>query len=172
MRKAIFVLIGIALVGIVGFTALSNMWTSAVIRMHAAPGGSLNLILFEDCDMVTPATAHDWDGITQGQHYEWSLFVYNPPGSVGLYITYLPTDLWFNDNQTHLVITVNVVKFGLPCQLADVLEPLPEKNPATPSLGYWLPATKMIKLDIDLYVESVVSGATYDWDFTVFGATG
>jgi hypothetical protein len=172
MRKAIFVLIGIALVSIVGFSALSNMWTSTSISMHAAPGGSLNLRLFEDCAMLTPATVHDWDGITQGQHYEWSLFVYNPPGSVGLYITYLPTDLWFNDNQTHLIITVNVVQFGLPCQLSPASQALPEKNPLTPANGYFLPATKMIKLDIDLFVESVVSGAVYDWQFTVYGATG
>jgi hypothetical protein len=171
MRKAIFVLIGIALVSIVGFSALSNMWTSAVIRMHAAPATSVTLALFEDCGKLIPATAHDWDGVTQGQHYEWSIFVFNT-GSMGLYITYLPTDIWFDTNQTHFLITVNVVKFGLPCQLADVSAALPEKNPATPALGYWLPATKMIKLDIDFFVDSTVSGGVYDWDFTVYGATG
>lgn len=171
MKKAIFVLLGIVLVSVAGYSALSNMWTSAVIKMHAAPASSVTLALFEDCNKLVPATAHDWDGISQNQHYEWSIFVYNT-GSMGLYITYLPTDVWFDTNQTHFVITVNAVMFGLPCQLSTVNASLPEKNPAIPSQGYWLPATKMIKLDIDLYVDSTVSGGVYDWDFTVYGATG
>jgi hypothetical protein len=169
--KALFVILGIALVAVAGYQVMSNMWTSSVIHMHAAPSQSVTLALYEDCARLTPATAHDWDGVSQGQHYEWSLFVYNT-GSMGLYITYLPTDVWFNDNQTHFIITVNVVKFGLPCQLNDVSVALQEKNYLLPTNGYFLPATKMIKLDIDLYVESTVSGGSYDWDFTVFGATG
>lgn len=171
MKKAIFVILGILLVSIAGYAALSNMWTSATISMHAAPANNVTVALFQDCDKLLPATAHDWDGVSQGQHYEWSLFVYNT-GSMGLYITYLPTDKYFDENQTHFYITVKVVKFGLPCQLNDANQTLLEKIPLTPAQGYWLPPTKMIKLDIDLFVDSTVSGGDYSWDFTIYGATG
>jgi hypothetical protein len=170
-KKALLAIVGIALVAIVANQALSNYWTSAVIHMHCAPAQTVTVALFEDCGMLTPATSHDWDGVSQAQHYEWSIFVYNT-GSMGLYITYLPTDKWFDDNQTHFVMTCTVVKFGLPCQLDTVNVSLPEKVAAAPATGYFLPATKMIKIDIDFYVESVVSGGSYDWDFTIYGATG
>jgi hypothetical protein len=167
----LFAVISIALVSVVGYGALSNMWTSAIIHMHCGTASAVTLALYEDCDRTVLATIHDWDGVSQGQHYEWSIFVYNS-ADLGLYITYLPTDIWFNDNQTHFIITVNVVKFGLPCQLNDVNAILPEKDYARPTNGYWVPSRKMIKIDIDFYVESTVSGRSYDWDFTIYGATG
>jgi hypothetical protein len=152
------------------------MWASAVIKMHAAPAGNLTvyITLWEgmDCANLLPATAHDWDGVMEGNVYEYSLFIKNS-GAQALYITYLPTDFWANENQTHFIITVNVVKFGIPCQLNDITPvPLPEKNYLNPTLGYLLTPGKMIKVDIELTVISVVVPGTYDWDFTVYGSSG
>jgi hypothetical protein len=170
-KKALLAMVGIALVAIIGIPVLSNMWTSASIQMHCAPADIVTLGLFEDCDLTIPATVHDWDGVSQGNRYEYSVFVKNT-GTKKLYITYLPTDIWDTDHQSHLILTVKVVKFGLPCQLSDISFVLPEKDPTNPTLGFALDPTKVIKLDIELYVESVVSGMSYDWTFYIYGATG
>jgi hypothetical protein len=171
-KKALFAMVGIALMAIIGIPVLTNMWTSASISMHCAPADIVTLALFEDCDLTKPATVHDWDGVTQGNTYEYSIFVKNT-GSRALYITYLPTDIWDADKQSHLVITCKVILSGTQCQL---LTPqnyvLPEKDPALPANGFLLNPTKVIKIDIELFVESVVSGMSYDWTFIIYGATG
>ncbi len=171
-KKILLALLGIALVSVAGYTALSNMWTSAKIVMHCAPATSVSLALFEgmDCAALNGTTTHNWDGVTQGQTYEWSLFVKNT-GSMGLYITYLPTDVWFNESQTHFIIMCKVVKFGLPCQLNDENFTLPEKVAANPVNGFLLPPNKMCKIDVELFVESTVSNSVYEWDFFIYGAT-
>jgi hypothetical protein len=174
-KKALFALLGIALVCFAGYTTLSTMWASATIKMHAMPAGGISVAvtLWEGmvCTDILPATAHDWDGVMEGNVYEWSLFIKNS-GAELLYITYLPTDFYANDNQTHFILTCNVVMFGIPCQLNDIPKvPLPEKNYLVPTNGYPLTPGKMIKIDIELTVISVVVPGTYDWDFVVYGAT-
>ena len=177
-KKILLGMLSVAFVAIIGVAVLSNTRTSATISMTARTGNVVSLATYEDCTATRLATNHDFGPVTQGNHYEWSIFVKNI-GTDLLYIVYLPTDIVQGGGQTHLIVTCTVMKYGLPCQLETppptnhtVPETLPEKNVNTPTLGFPLEPTKMIKIDVDLYVASVVSGASYNWLFLIEGATG
>jgi hypothetical protein len=83
----------------------------------------------------------------------------------------LPTDLSFDDNQTRFHITVTVIEGpATVCQLNPCSPvPLPEKNPLICASGFLLNPGKVIKVDIELHVDSLVSGGSWAWDFFFYG---
>jgi hypothetical protein len=110
--------------------------------------------------------------VSQEQTYEFPIYVQNT-GARALFITYTPHDVYFDDGQTHFVIDCFVVEEGLPCQMTKISPiQLPEKNPFHPVQGYLLNPGKVIKIIIEFYVDSLVSGSSWDWQFTIYGATG
>jgi hypothetical protein len=103
--------------------------------------------------------------VQQGGSYEFAVYVLNT-GTAPVYITYLPTDVIADGSQTRFHITVNVIGFGMPCEMianniplpapiASLPYALPEKNTAAPTAGFPLNPNKMIKLDITVRCDSV-----------------
>jgi len=171
-RKKLIAIIGVALIAVIGISAYSSTisWVPCVIKMRADPAIDITIGQFQDCMCTIPFTSYDWDGVVEGEFYQCPVYVKNT-GTVGLYVTYLPTDLWFYDNQAHFIVTAYVLEFGGPCQLYLVEPPcqLPEKATGNPTGGFYLPPGKVIKVDIVLYIDMVVVGKTYDWEFTFWG---
>jgi len=171
-RKKLTAIIGVVLVAAVGISAYSSMTTfvPCSITMRATPNTSLTLGQFTDCATTVPFTSYDWDGVVQGEFYECPVYVKNT-GTVGLYITYLPTDLWFLGDEAHFVIHCWVIEYGLPCELytVDPAVRLPEKNATIPTLGFYLSPGKVMKVDIVLYIDRIVVGQVYTWTFTFWG---
>jgi hypothetical protein len=139
--------------------------TTIVVQVKKSPA-SLNALLSGIfVDKFTP-------GVSQDQIYEFPIYVLNT-GTQGLWISYLPHDVFFDDNQSQFSIYCFVVEQGLPCQLTNIYPfPLPVKNYLNPAQGYFLNPGKVIKILIELHVISLVSGHSYDWDFLIEGATG
>jgi archaellum component FlaG (FlaF/FlaG flagellin family) len=171
MNKKIVASLAIVAIAIAAAYGVYSMtWTSARISMTAGSASLYTIGLFQDCMTTNPFTAHDWDGVVQGQEYEVTLYVKNT-GTVALYVTYLPTDLSFDLDQTRFTITVNVIEGpATPCQLNPITPVLmPEKNPLVCNNGFLLNPGKVIKIDIVLTVASLVSGGHWAWDFDIFG---
>lgn len=171
-KKKLTAIIGVALIAVMGISAWSST-TSFIpcrITMYADPALDITLGQFEECACVTPFVSYDWDGVVEDEYYQCPVYVKNT-GTVGLYITYLPTDLWFFDDQAHFIITAYVLEFGLPCELyeLDPVVALPEKNASLPTLGFYLPPGKVIKVDIVLWIDRVVIGELYAWTFEFWG---
>ena len=171
-KKKIFA--GIIMVAVAALSVaqvLTQTWTSATISMRAGTASLINIAQFSDCATTIPIDSWDWNGVTQGNIYELHVFVKNT-GTDGVYLTYLPTVVELYDGQARFIITAKVLESGLPCQLYMEDPPfvLPEKNITMPDQGFWLMPGKVAKVDIELYVEMVVSGALYDWDFSFYGA--
>lgn len=170
-RKLLFSIVGLALIAVTGIAALNATWTSCTIIMHAGTATVVTIAQYEDCTMTIPLDTYDWNGIVQAETYQMEYYVLNT-GTVGLYITYLPTDLTFYDDQARMTIWVTVIEWGNnACQDNPENFPLPEKDPFNPILGYFLGPGKWIKLRVEMYVDSVVSGGVYDWDFVIHGST-
>ena len=115
----------------------------------------------------------------QGNYYEWTFYVLNN-GAQQVYLSYLPTTYSADGGQTKITINVNAIQYGVPCEMADNhLNPplssnalpyaLPEKNVAVPTNGFLLMPTKMVKLDVILYVSSIVEGVTETIPFEIAG---
>jgi hypothetical protein len=96
------------------------------------------------------------------------VYVFND-GTEMVYITYLPTDVTLDGGQTRFHITVDVINYGVPCQMTDnnlqlptgvasLPFALPEKNIIAPTAGFPLGPNKMIKLDVMVRVDSVDTG--------------
>ncbi len=172
-KKLLLGILAVAIVAIAGTAAYADTWMSKFNNIYIRTGSTQEVKLFCDCDArfeVQPWTqAVEEDGI-----YEFSLYVLNT-GTSPLYITYLPTD--FNPNadagQTRMHIAVQVIGFGLPCQMianniplptgiASLPYTLPEKSTANPTAGFPLASNKMIKLDITLTVQSLDLNHTPD----------
>ena len=115
----------------------------------------------------------------QGNYYEWTFYVLNN-GAQQVYLTYEPTTYSADGGQTKISIAVNAIEYGVPCQTTDNnLHPplsskalpyaLPEKNTAAPTSGFLLLPTKVVKLDVILYVSSIVEGVTETIPFDISG---
>lgn len=179
-RKKLAMIVGVALIVVMGISAYSSTITFVPCRitMTADPASStLALAQFKECGAITPFTSYDWDGVVEDEHYQCPVYVKNT-GTVGIYITYLPTNVWLSEDppgsgsfQTHFIITAFVLEFGMPCELYKLDTPfqLPEKSVANPTAGFYLPPGKMIKVDIVLLVDRVVIGETYTWEFAFWG---
>lgn len=170
-KKLLLGIVGLALIAGTGILAWNATWTSCTITMHAGTATVVTIAQFEDCMMTIPLNSYDWNGIVQGETYQMEYYVLNT-GTVGVFITYLPTDLTFYEDQARMTIWVTVIEWGNnPCQPNPEDFRLPEKDPFDPLLGYFLGPGKWVKLRVEMFVESVVSGGVYDWDFTIHGST-
>jgi len=173
-RKKLTAVVGIVLVIVMGISAFSSMTTFVPCRvtMYADPATNISLGQYKECACLTPFTSYDWDGVMEGETYECPVYLKNT-GSIGLLIVYEPMDLFFLDDQAHFVITCFVLEFGMPCELyvLDTPVQLPEKDPTNCSSGFFLPPGKVIKVDIQLYIDRVVVGEHYTWEFTFWGKT-
>jgi len=173
-RKKLVAIVGAILVAVMGISAFSSMTTFVPCRvtMYADPATNISLGQFKECACLTPFTSYDWDGVMEGETYECPVYVKNT-GTVGLLIVYEPMDLFFFDDQAHFTITCFVLEFGMPCELyvLDTPVQLPEKDPTKCTEGFLLPPGKVIKVDIQLYIDRVVVGEHYTWEFTFWGKT-
>jgi hypothetical protein len=171
-RKKLAMIVGVALVVVMGISAYSSMTTfvPCKITMTADPAMNISLGQFKECATINPFTSYDWDGVMEGETYECPVYVKNT-GTVGLYITYLPTDLWFFVDEAHFIVTCYVIEFGLPCEMYPLTTPvqLLKKNATLPTAGFYLPPGKVMKVDIQLYIDRVVVGEIYNWEFAFWG---
>lgn len=170
-RKHLLAVIGVALIASVGgFAAWSMTWTSSKITMTAHSVSTVGIGLFEDCACSIPLAAYDWGPVTGGQYYLCNIYLKNM-GPKGVYITYAPSYLSFYDGQVRFYIDVYILATGLQCQTYPVNPPvgLPEKDPTVCNIGYFLGPGKMAKLLVVFWVESIVYGATYSWELSVYG---
>ena len=179
-KKLLVGALAIALIAVFGASVFSDTWLDTNLTLTASTAATQSMQIFVDCAATTPATSHNFGAIAQGNMYEWTIYVLNT-GSEGMWISYLPTSVSGVGGQTALTIKVLVLQYGVPCEMTDnnipltgtgvtVLPfPLPEKNTAVPSQGFYLMPTKMIKLDIQLTAVSVNVGAQYTIPFEIAG---
>lgn len=177
MYKKLIAIFAIAIFAVSAMTVLADTWVdkSVPLQFTADPpsstSSSVSLGLFQDCaatiavasstDGATTdgtAVAHNFGLVMQGNYYEWTFYVLNS-GAQQVYLSYLPTTYTADGGQTKITIAVNAIEYGVPCQMTDNnLTPplacnalpyaLPEKNVATPTSGFLLMPTKMVKLDV------------------------
>ena len=133
-------------------------------NIYLKAGTSQSIMLFDDCDARCPAS--DWiQCVEQGGDYAFALYVLNT-GTSPVYITYLPTNVNLDGGQTRFTVAVQVIGFGMPCEMIANNIPLPagvdslpftlpEKNTQMPDQGFPLNPNKMIKLDVTVHVDSV-----------------
>jgi hypothetical protein len=160
-------LLGILCIAIIAVTAsgvYADTWLSRFKNIILKAGTAQNILLFDDCAATVPVS-DNFQNIQQGGSYEFAIYVLNT-GTAPVYITYLPTDVSLSGGQTRFHITVNVIGFGLPCEMIANNIPLPtgitslpyalpEKSVTAPTTGFPLNPNKMIKLDITVRVDSV-----------------
>jgi hypothetical protein len=163
-KKLLLGILCVAVVAIAGTAAFSDTWLSRYKNIVLKTGSSQNILLFDDCEARIPVY-DNYQNVQQGGLYEFAIYVLNT-GTAPVYITYLPTDININGGQTRFHVTVQVIGFGMPCEMianniplptgiASLPYNLPEKNTATPTAGFPLSPNKMIKLDITVRVDSV-----------------
>ena len=168
-KKLSALLIGLALIAITGFAALSQTWSSATFLMRLVEADpSYKIGVYWCCDMLDEVTEIDWGAVTAGERYIRSIFVANQ-GTKMLYLTYLPT--WYENAQYKFHIECFIHMEGTPCQLNKPPTPIPmeEKDPITPEIGYMLYAGCMVKIDILLTIEVIEAGMPYEFDFQLHG---
>jgi len=168
-------ILGVVVLGVSGLLVAAVTWTSYTVTMSAATSNTAMVGVFSDCLTTSEVTDINWNGITQGYTYEYAVFIRNK-GTVDLYITYSPTHVFMNNDQTHFELHVMVTEFGLPCQLSTISAVnLPEKDAANPTAGYLLPPGKVVKVDITLFVHSVwlppqTPSNSWEWLFNIEAA--
>ena len=168
-KKLLVAILGLAMISVTGIVALNDTWTSCTIQMTAGTAASASIGQYRYCDLASPFNVHNWGGVSQGEIYQLEYYIRNT-GTVGLYITYLPTDLSFYDNQARMSIAVKVIEWGNePCQMFEEDFCLPEKDPLNPNQGYFLGPGKIAKLRVEMTVVSVVAGGVYNFNFTIHG---
>ena len=171
-KKLLVAILGLAMISITGLVALNDTWTSCTIQMTANTAASARIFQYKTCALgFFFFESYNWGGVTQGETYQLEYYIYNS-GTLGLYITYLPTDLSFYGNQARMHIDVTVIEWGNePCQMFTDGLPyvLPEKDPLNPQQGYFLGPGKIAKLRVELTVASVVAGGVYNFNFTIHG---
>jgi hypothetical protein len=178
-KKLLLGVLCIAVIAVAGASVLADTYFSKKVKFYINSGGSQDICLFNDC--WAQSAASDWtQPVTEGNTYEYAIYVLNV-GTEQVYITYLPTDINKDTGQTRFHITVNVIEFGMTCQMdGQVPRPtgfiipyaLPEKNTANPTAGFVLAPNKMIKLDISLRVDAVdLNTKAWDFDFEVISCT-
>jgi len=79
--------------------------------------------------------------------------------------------IWFDGGQTRFSVNVNVIEGpATPCQLFPCeLVYLPSKDPMICESGFLLHPGKVVKIDIELLVYSVVAGGNWHWNFYIEG---
>jgi hypothetical protein len=171
MNKKISAILAVVLVAVAGATAAMSMtWTESRISMTAGSASIVTIGLYEDCATTIPFTTYDWDGVVQGQEYEVTCYVKNT-GTQAVYISYTPSALSFDGAQTRFRLNVTVIEGpATSCQLNPISPTfLPIKNPLVCENGFLLLPGKVIKVDIILLVDSLVSGGTWAWNFDIAG---
>jgi hypothetical protein len=170
----------------IGFTADPNpqgssgvsigLYTDCSLTTPVTPATTNGALLvpfegrYDATPSVAPPVAHNFGMVSEGNTYEWPIYVVNN-GSKQVYITYLPTTFSYDYGQTSGKIVVTVIAYGLPCETAGLLSPplcpnqlpynLPEKDPAHPLTGFLLMPNKVIKLDVKLTINSIMADQTY-----------
>ena len=162
-KKLLLGILCIAIVAVAASGVYADTWLSRFKNIVLKTGSSQNIMLYDDCAASIPVV-DNYQNVQQGGSYEFAVYVLNA-GTAPVYITYLPTDVSLNSGQTRFHITVNVIGFGLPCEMIANNIPLPsgftlpyalpEKNVAVPTTGFPLSPNKMIKLDVTVRVDSV-----------------
>ena len=162
-KKLLLGILCIAIVAVAASGVYADTWLSKFKNIVLRTGSSQNICLFDDCAATIPVY-DNYQNVQQGGSYEFAIYVLNV-GTAPVYITYLPTDISTNGGQTRFHITVNVIGFGLPCEMTANNIPLPtgftlpyalpEKNVNVATTGFPLSPNKMIKLDITVRVDSV-----------------
>ena len=171
MNKKLVAILAIAIVATVGTaTFLSESWTSGRVTMSAATASTVSLGVFTDCACSVPFTGYNWDGVTAGQNYTVAAYVKNN-GTRGVYITYTPGSLNFDSSQTRFRILVDVVAGGLTCQVNNInpIVSMPVKVATNCANGIFINPNQVIKIHINLVVDSVVSGGNWNWNFYIEG---
>jgi hypothetical protein len=163
-KKILLGILCVAVIAIAGTAAFADTWLSKFNNIYLKTGSSQEIKLFDDCD-AKYETSDLVQHVEQDGVYEFALYVLNT-GTSAVYITYLPTDVSVDAGQTRFHITVQVIGFGMPCQMIANNIPLPagisslpynlpEKSIANPTSGFPLASNKMIKLDITVRVDSL-----------------
>ncbi len=171
MNKRLLGILAAALAVIIGAsTAWSMTWTENRVTMTAETASVVAIGVFKDCDTTIPFATYDWDGVTDGQHYEVTAYVKNT-GNQAVYVTYVPPALVFDGGQTIMRLDVFVLEGpATSCQLLPISPvSLPFENPLVCERGFLLLPGKVIKLDIVLTVISVVAGGTWRWPLLIRG---
>ena len=183
-KKMIIGIIAIGLIFSAAATVLAQaitatQWSDNDLPLTATmASASYGLTVTSDNAALVATTGHDFGAITVGQSYEWTFYVYNS-GSVGQFITYLPTS--YGTGQTTIGITATVVEYGVPNEMplpnltltgtgvTSLPYTLPEKNTAAAAAGFYLMPTKMIKIDVKITVTNL-DGTPIDIPFEIAGA--
>jgi hypothetical protein len=163
-KKLLLGILCVAVIAISASAALSDTWLSKFKSIYVKTGSSQGICLYDDCNAERVA-GMEVQAVQQGGSYEFAVYVLNT-GTAPVYITYLPTDINTDGGQTRFHITVQVIGFGMPCEMianniplptgiASLPYNLPEKNVNTPTAGFPLNPNKMIKLDITVRCDSV-----------------
>ncbi len=171
MNRKLLSALAICLIVVAGASfAWTMTWTETKVTMTAGTASLVSIGLFQDCATTIPFTTYDWDGVVQGQEYEVTAYVKNV-GNQAVYISYTPGALNFDGAQTRFRVNVSVLEGpATPCQLQPISPVfLPIKNPLVCNNGFLLLPGKVIKVDIVLLVDSVVSGGTWSWSFFIAG---
>jgi len=172
--SAAIVAVVLAAVSILSVWAMTSTWSTITMSATSGAANLVTLNEFQDCLTTVPVTSHSWGVIAQDQTYEKAVYIKNT-GNMGIYVTYLQRDYWFYDNQAHFTIVPYIIEFGLPCQLNAVSPRVMmwEKKVTMdpPTDGYWLDPGKVIKVDIELHVNTIVAGGNYNFNLTFYGLT-
>ena len=177
-KKMLFGILAIALVGAAAAASVaSDTWLDRFLTITMKTGSLQSMEIFDDCAATTVVTGHDFGMVTQGNSYEWTVYVLNC-GSEQMYITYDKT--WYEQDagQSKFYVNVTVIEYGVPCQMSGSIPSpvklpvyLQEKNTANATQGFCLPPTKMIKLDITIRADRVVVGKSYSFQFEIAGVS-
>ena len=159
--------------------AMNTQWLDVNMPLTATVSSSTSaLTITSDNAAAVPVAAHNFGPITVGQSYEWTFYIYNS-GSVGEFITYLPTN--YGSSQTSIGVTATVVEYGVPGEMplpnltmagtngAVLPYSLPEKLTTNPTQGFYLMPSKMIKIDVKITV-SQLDGTAINIPFEIAGA--
>lgn len=165
------VLAAAILIAIMGTTAAFSMtWTENSITMTAGSASLVSIGIFQDCAATVPFTSYDWDGVVEGQQYEVTMYVKNT-GKQAVYITYSPADQGFPYADTRFRIEAYIIEGpGTSCQLLPTNPTqLSVKNPLVCENGFLLNPGKVVKISVELFIDSLVTGGHWSWDFFVAG---
>jgi hypothetical protein len=175
-KKILFGILAVALIaGSAAAAVISDTWLDTYITLSMRTGSLQAMAVYEDCAGTLVATSHDFGVVSQGNTYEYTVYVLNT-GSQAMNITYLPTTYSSGGGQVNIGILVDVIEYGAPCQMSGAIQSpkplpwaLPEKVAANPGLGFPLMPTKMIKLDIKVTIYAVQVGGSYAIPFEIAG---
>ena len=182
-KKSVIGIIAIVLLVSTAAAVLADdpavQWLDINMPLTATVASSTSaLTVTSDSAALVATTGHSFGAITVGQSYEWTFYVYNS-GSVGQFITYLPTI--YAASQTAIGVTATVVEYGVPGEMPlpnltltgtgvqSLPYALPEKDTTNPTAGFYLMASKMIKIDVKITV-SQLDGTPISIPFEIAGA--